>query len=53
MDRFKPPTRAEEDRDSYLESVFELLTDKLGREPTDEEMLSYIESVTSDGDDYE
>lgn len=52
MDRFKGPTREEEDWQLAIEMVHEELFEELGREPTDQELEARLDYYDSEYDDH-
>lgn len=50
MNRFKEPTRQEEDWQTVVEQVHEELSEELGREPTDVELNARLDYYESEAD---
>jgi hypothetical protein len=56
MDRFREPTKLEEDRQAIIEAIAEELAEELGREPSEEELedrIYYYECMADNADEEE
>lgn len=56
MDRFREPTKLEEDRQAVIEAIAEELAEELGREPSEEELedrIYYYECMADNADEEE
>ena len=52
MDRFREPTKQEEDWQAAMEMIYDELFDELGREPTDEEIHARADEYEDRHDSY-